>query len=219
MRSMTSSRTRLRRAAPTWAAHTYAASRSRTAVRMATERSFASTRLSSRKKVTRPSTRSASFGLWSSMLNGPRTLPNTPTTASTTAWCSAGTSDLPVIGATRGMMSSLLASVRDARGDGDLDEELGRVQRRDGHRGPRRLAGREVLRVLLVVGREILALRQMRHRAQDVVERRARGRQDQLDALEHVARLLPDVLADFARDRMAPRLAGHEDEVAELRGG
>src|SRR5712691_8246762 len=42
------------------------------------------------------------------MLNGPRTLPNTFTTASTTAWCSAGTSDLPVIGATRGMMGSSL---------------------------------------------------------------------------------------------------------------
>ena len=40
------------------------------------------------------------------MLNGPRTLPNTFTTASTTPSCSAGTSDLPVIGATRGMMSS-----------------------------------------------------------------------------------------------------------------
>src|SRR5260370_30202038 len=108
MRSMTSSRRPLRRAAATWAAHTYAASRSRTAVRMATERSFASTTLSSRKKVTRGSTRSASFGLWSSMLNGPRTPPNTFTTASTMAWCSAGTSDLPVIGATRGMMSSFL---------------------------------------------------------------------------------------------------------------
>src|SRR5439155_257055 len=108
MRSMTSSRTPLRRAAPTWAAHTYAASRSRTAVRMATERSVGSTMLSSRKKVTRGSTRSASFGLWSSMLNGPRTLPKTFTTASTTAWCAAGTSDLPVIGATRGMRGSFL---------------------------------------------------------------------------------------------------------------
>src|SRR5919106_2934482 len=128
---------------------------------MATERSVGSTMLSSRKNVTRPSTRSASFGLWSSILNGPRTFPNTFTTASTTAWCSAGTSDLPVIGATRGMMGSF-PSVRNARGDRDLDEELGRVQRRDGHRRPRRLAGREVLRVLLVVGREVFALRQMR---------------------------------------------------------
>src|SRR5260370_924385 len=108
MRSLTCWRRPLRRAAASWAAHTYAASRSRTAVRMATERSFASTTLSSRKKVTRGSTRSASFGLWSSMLNGPRTPPNTFTTASTMAWCSAGTSDLPVIGATRGMMSSFL---------------------------------------------------------------------------------------------------------------
>ena len=82
---MTSSRSPLRRAAPTWAAHTYAASRSRTAVRMAIERSFGSTMVSSRKKVTRASIRSASFGLWSSMLNGPRTPPNTFTTESTTA--------------------------------------------------------------------------------------------------------------------------------------
>src|SRR5712691_5235168 len=52
--ALTSSRRPLRRAAPTWAAHTYAASRSRTAVRMATDRSFGSTMLSSRKKVTRP---------------------------------------------------------------------------------------------------------------------------------------------------------------------
>src|SRR5262245_7825446 len=110
MRSITSSRTPLRRAAPTWAAHTYAASRSRTAVRMATERSFASTTLSSRKKVTSGRIRSASFGLWSSMLNGPRMLPNTFWTASTTAWCSAGTSDLPVMGATRGMLSSFRES-------------------------------------------------------------------------------------------------------------
>src|SRR2546426_2282766 len=106
MRSMTSSPTPLRRAAATWADHTYAASRSRTAVRMATERSFASTTLSSRKKVTRGSIRSASFGLWSSMLNGPRTPPKTFTTASTTAWCAAGTSALPVTGVTRGMMRS-----------------------------------------------------------------------------------------------------------------
>src|SRR2546427_11880635 len=108
MRSMTSSRTPVRRAAATWAAHTYAASRSRTAVRMATERSFGSTTLSSRKKVTRPSTRSASFGLWSSMLNGPRTPPKTFSTFSRTTWCSAGTSDLPVTGAMRGMRGSFL---------------------------------------------------------------------------------------------------------------
>src|SRR5438128_6805661 len=108
MRSMTSSPTPLRRAAATCAAQTYAASRSRTALRMAIERSFASTTLSSRKKVTRGSIRSASFGLWRSMLNGPRTPPNTFTTASTTAWFSAGTSDLPATGVMRGMMSSFL---------------------------------------------------------------------------------------------------------------
>src|SRR6267143_7164162 len=107
-RSMTSSPTPLARAARTWAAHTYAASRSRTALRMATERSVGATTPSSRKKVTRPSTRSASFGLCSSMLNGPRTPPKIFSTASTTRWCSAGTSDLPVIGARRGMVVSFL---------------------------------------------------------------------------------------------------------------
>src|SRR5207253_9705795 len=49
---------------------------------------------------------SASLGLWSSMLNGPRMPPKTLTTESTTAWCSAGTTDLPVTGLTRGIVSS-----------------------------------------------------------------------------------------------------------------
>src|SRR4029453_11485020 len=40
------------------------------------------------------------------MLNGPRTCPNTFSTPSTTSWCSAATSDLPVMGATLGMMTS-----------------------------------------------------------------------------------------------------------------
>src|SRR6185295_15707539 len=60
------------------------------------------------KNVTRPSTRSANLGLCSRMLKGPRTLPNTSTTASTTWWCSAGTSDFPVTGATLGMGASSL---------------------------------------------------------------------------------------------------------------
>src|SRR5437879_3078531 len=107
-RSMTSSPTPLARAARTWAAQTYAASRSRTAARMATERSFGWTALSSRKNVTSPSMRSANFGLCNSMLNGPRTPPKIFSTLSTTRWCSAGTSDLPVIGATRGMTGSFL---------------------------------------------------------------------------------------------------------------
>jgi hypothetical protein len=47
---------------------------------MATERSRASTTLSSRKKLTSGSTRSASFGLCRSMLNGPRTPPKILTT-------------------------------------------------------------------------------------------------------------------------------------------
>src|SRR6266446_6578754 len=103
---MTSSPRPLRRAAPTCADQTYAASRSRTAARMATERSFASTTLPSRKKVTSGRRRSASLGLWSSMLNGPRTPPKIFSTASTTAWCSAETSALPVMGLMRGMRSS-----------------------------------------------------------------------------------------------------------------
>ena len=82
---MTSSLTPLRRAAPTCADQTYAASRSRTAARMATDLRFGSVTVSSRKNVTSPSTRSASLGLWSSMLNGPRTPPKTLTTESTTA--------------------------------------------------------------------------------------------------------------------------------------
>src|SRR2546423_3609855 len=79
---------------------------------MATERSGAATTLSSRKNVTSGRIRSASLGLWSSMLKGPRTVPKTPTTASTTAWCSAGTSVLPVMGATRGMTGSFLRCVQ-----------------------------------------------------------------------------------------------------------
>ena len=39
------------------------------------------------------------------MLNGPRIRPKTPSTSSTTLWCSAGTSSLPVIGGTRGISS------------------------------------------------------------------------------------------------------------------
>src|SRR5262245_47512473 len=103
---MISSLTPLRRAAPTWADQTYAASRSRTAARMAIERSEGSVTVSSRKNVTRLRIFSASLGLCKSMLNGPRTPPKTLMTESTTAWCSAGTSDLPVIGLTRGMVSS-----------------------------------------------------------------------------------------------------------------
>jgi hypothetical protein len=54
-------------------------------------------------------------------------------------------------------------------------------------------------------------------RGQHVVERRAGGREDALDALEHVACLLADVLAELARLRVPTGLARDEDEVAELR--
>jgi hypothetical protein len=56
------------------------------------------------------------------------------------------------------------------------------------------------------------------HRAQHVVERGAGGGQDHLDALERVAGLLADVLADLAGGRVPAGLAGHEDQVAELGG-
>ena len=51
---------------------------------------------------------SASLGLWSSMLKGPRTLPKTFNTSSTIGWYCAGTSVFPVMGATRGMVLGLL---------------------------------------------------------------------------------------------------------------
>src|ERR1700704_36543 len=107
-RSIVDSGSSARRAAPTWAAQTYAASRSRTEARIAIERSCGSTMLSSRLNLTSCSIFPASCGLCSSMLNGPRIWPKTPTTSSTTLWNSAGTSALPVIGGTRGMFLSLL---------------------------------------------------------------------------------------------------------------
>src|SRR5258705_2859105 len=75
---------------------------------MATERSLASTTLSSREQVDSGRIRSARLGLCRSMLNGSSTPPKTFTTWSTTAWLSAGTSDFPVTGAMRGMMGSFL---------------------------------------------------------------------------------------------------------------
>src|SRR5512134_2919416 len=95
---------------PTWAAQTYAASRSRTAARMPTERSLPSTMLSCQKNGVSGSIFAVSFGLCSSMVHGPRMLPYTFCTASATAWCSAGRSSLLVIGATRGMPDPLLRS-------------------------------------------------------------------------------------------------------------
>src|SRR3712207_6805193 len=64
---------------------------------MARLRSFPATVVPERKKWTSGSSRSASFGLWSSMLNGPRTCPNVSSTPSTTWWYSGATSDLPPI--------------------------------------------------------------------------------------------------------------------------
>src|SRR5678815_4485554 len=61
--------------------------------------------VSSRLNVTIGSNLLAMLGLCSSMLNGPRMRPNTPSTSSTTPWCSAGTSSLPVIGGTRGILA------------------------------------------------------------------------------------------------------------------
>src|SRR6516165_2062753 len=77
---------------------------------MACERSRPSTTLPSRKNVTSGSTRSASLGLCSMTLNGPRTPPKTLTTSSTTAWCSSATSALPLTGVILGMISSRVKS-------------------------------------------------------------------------------------------------------------
>ena len=81
---------------------------------MATERSFGSTTLSSRLKVTNGSNRAANFGLCSRMLNGPRIVPKTFRTSSTTPWNSTGTSDFPVTGAILGMNFSLLVDASQA---------------------------------------------------------------------------------------------------------
>src|SRR5262249_10545623 len=69
-----------------------------------------------------------------------------------------------------------------------------------------------------VVGGDVLHAREICRRGQHVVERRPRGRQDQLDALQNVARLLSHVLADLAADRMPSGLARDEHEVAEPGG-
>src|SRR6266851_1885183 len=57
-----------------------------------------------------------------------------------------------------GALMSLIraGSARDARGDRDLDVEIGRVERRHRHGRPRRLVGGAVFRVLLVVGGQVL---------------------------------------------------------------
>src|SRR5262249_12154458 len=91
---------------------------------MAIDRSLGSTTLSSRKNVTRGRTRSASFGLWRSMLKGPRTFPKTFSTPSTTAWCSGATSGLPVTGATRGITDSFLERGKEAERSAALEGRL-----------------------------------------------------------------------------------------------
>src|SRR5688572_14071837 len=64
---------------------------------MASERSLASTTLSSRKNVTSGSTCSASLGLCSRMLKWPRTLPKTLVTASTTRLLGRRHDDAPAV--------------------------------------------------------------------------------------------------------------------------
>jgi len=113
----------------------------------------------------------------------------------------------------------LPVSIGDAGGDRDLHEQLGRVQRGDRDGGARRLVGREVLRVLLVVAGQVLAPGQVCHRDEHVVERGPRGGEDDLDPLERVAGLLADVPAELAGDRVPAGLAGHEDEVSEAGRG
>src|SRR5262249_21125857 len=114
-------------------------------------------------------------------------------------------------------MRGLLRSVRDARRDRDLDQEVRRVQHHL-HGSAGRLVVGEVAAILLVVRGQILALGQVRGHREHVIERSARGRQDRLDALEDVAGLLPDVLAELPGDGMPAGLACHEDAVGEPRG-
>src|SRR6185369_5722686 len=77
----------------------------------------------------------------------------------------------------------LLESAGDARGDGDLDQEVRRIQRRDRHGGAGGLVGREVLRVLLVVGGQVRHAREVGRGGQHVVERGPGRGEDRLDAL------------------------------------
>src|SRR5882724_5583275 len=100
---------------------------------MATERSLPSTVLSSRKNVTRGRRRSASFGLCSSMLNGPRTPPKTVTTWSTTPWWAAGTSDLPVMAGMRGMGRSFRGRSGNQGFFGQPGQHVEVVRKRLGH--------------------------------------------------------------------------------------
>src|SRR5262249_31965029 len=108
-------------------------------------------------------------------------------------------------------------SIGDTGSDRDLHEEVRRVQHHL-HGGPGRLVVGEVAAVLLVVRGQILALGQMRGHREHVIERGARGGQDRLDALEDIARLLPDVLAELPGDGVPAGLSSHEDEIAEPRG-
>src|SRR5437773_1237095 len=85
-------------------------------------------------------------------------------------WLTAGSWKLSC-GSTTDMMVSSPASVGNAGGEGDLDQELRRVQCRHGDGGAGRLVGRKELRVLLVVSGEILNAGQVRGRGQHVVER------------------------------------------------
>ena len=113
---------------------------------------------------------------------------------------------------------SIASSIRDAGGDGDLHQELGRVQHHF-HGGPGRLVGREEFGVLFVVGGQVLPCRQMGGHGQHVLESGAGRFQDRLDALEDVVGLLANAFTDFAGDRVSAGLAGHEDQIAEPGSG
>src|SRR4029077_8908009 len=59
----------------------------------------------------------------------------------------------------------------------------------------------------------------MRRHGQDVIKGCPGGCQDRLDALQRIISLLANAFADLPRNRMSPRLAGHEDQVAKSGGG
>ncbi len=59
----------------------------------------------------------------------------------------------------------------------------------------------------------------MRCHGEDIIEGCAGGFQDRVDAQQGVMGLLANAFTDFPRNRVSPRLPGHEDQIAEPGGG
>jgi len=59
----------------------------------------------------------------------------------------------------------------------------------------------------------------MRRYGQDIIKGCSRGCQDRLDALQGIMGLLANAFADLPRNRVSPRLAGHEHQIAKSDGG